>query len=67
MLDWDGVHGGIGHGELASGDPWSAVYDRALALGQPTGPAVKLGNVWIRSFQGGSVTVDPVNGTWVVT
>jgi hypothetical protein len=66
LLDWDGVHGGIAHGNYVTGDPWTVVYDRALALGQPTGSAVKSGNVWTRQFAGGSVTVDPVNGTAAV-
>ena len=63
LLDWDGQHGGIAHGNYVSGDPWTSVYDRALALGQPTGVATKTGNVWSRPFAGGSVTVDPVLGT----
>lgn len=63
LLDWNGVLGGIAHGNYVMGDPWTAVYDRVTALGQPAAVAVKAGNVWTRTFAGGSVTVDPVAGT----
>lgn len=70
LLDWDGSTGScqwnkdIGStGYVAKDDPWTAVCDRVIALGQPTGAAVKTGNVWKRPFENGYVEVDPVAGT----
>ena len=39
---------------------WSDDFDRQL--GDPTGPRYREGDTWVRDFEGGRVTVDPVSG-----
>lgn len=64
MLDWDGK-GSSCWGETGSSggsdswDPWGSIYESAAALGSPTGPAVKQGNEWVRTFANGTVRVNP--------
>lgn len=67
LLDWNGQKGScqwsLTTNYSAKDNPWSAVCDRVIALGLPAGAAVKTGDVWNRSFVGGTVTVNPVLGT----
>ena len=46
-----------------SPNPWSAVNDQVLALGNPTAVPTKNGNVHTRQFQNGRITVDAGAGT----
>ncbi len=69
LLDWDGQRGayfwkaGFGFDY----DPWDAYHSTAVALGAPTAAAVKTGDIWTRAFANGSVSVNPVLGTWSIT
>lgn len=73
MLDWTGVRVDGAAMWTATDlynettDPWSTFYAQAVALGAPTGAAVKTGNVWNRAFTNGSLAVDPVNATATIT
>lgn len=69
LLDWDGQHGAyiFSTNYVADTNPWDTDYDKAKALGAPTGPASRSGNVWSRQFQNGRVTVDPFAGTASIT
>ncbi len=44
---------------------WSDDFDRAL--GEPLGPRTRIGDEWVRDFEGGRVAVDPVAATATIT
>jgi hypothetical protein len=44
-------------------DPWTQMYADAIALGAPIAPRFASGDLEIRNFQNGTLTVNPVLGT----